>query len=155
MWLKERVCKSEHIIKHKGDFMWSICSCLSHCDPHLSTRQSPALQCEAPPGWRPRGLLHPLLPVPHLPTPEHGQLFINGCCFVVSRFVTSWTVACQAPCPPPSPSFLKLMPVELMMLSNHLILCHPLLLLPVYKYCPLKWIPSFLSRLLSSQVTCS
>ena len=73
----------------------------------------------------------------------------------VPRFATSWTVACQAPCPPPSPSFLKLMPAELMMLSNHLILYRLLLLLPVYKYCPLKWIPSFPSLLLSSQVTFS
>ena len=42
-----------------------------------------------------------------------------------------WTGACQA-----SPSFtnswglLKLISIESMMLSNHLILCHPLLLLP-------------------------
>ena len=46
-------------------------------------------------------------------------------------FVSSWTAACQA-----SLSFiiswnlLKLMSIELVMPSNHLILCHPLLLLP-------------------------
>ena len=46
-------------------------------------------------------------------------------------YVTPWTVACQA-----SLSFtiflslLKLMSVELVMPSNHLVLCHPLLLLP-------------------------
>ena len=46
-------------------------------------------------------------------------------------FLTSWTAACQA-----SLSFtifqssLKLMSFELVMSSNHLILCHPLLLLP-------------------------
>ena len=33
-------------------------------------------------------------------------------------------------CPPGSPSLLKLMSIELVMLFNHLILCHPLLLLP-------------------------
>ena len=38
--------------------------------------------------------------------------------------MTPWTVACQAP-----RSSLKLMLIESMMPSNHLILCHPLLLL--------------------------
>ena len=33
-------------------------------------------------------------------------------------------------CPSPSPSLLKFMSIELVMPSNHLILCHPLLLLP-------------------------
>ena len=33
-------------------------------------------------------------------------------------------------CPSPSPSLLKLMSIESVMPSNHLILCHPLLLLP-------------------------
>ena len=49
----------------------------------------------------------------------------------VQLVATPWTAAHQA-----SPSFtipqslLKLMPIESVMLSNHLILCHPLLLLP-------------------------
>ena len=49
----------------------------------------------------------------------------------VQLFVTAWTAAHQA-----SPSFtiswslLKLMSIESVMPSNHLILCHPLLLLP-------------------------
>ena len=49
----------------------------------------------------------------------------------VCLFVTPWTATCQ-----PSLSFtiswslLKLMSVELVMPSNHLFLCHPLLLLP-------------------------
>ena len=49
----------------------------------------------------------------------------------VRIFATPWTVACQA-----SLSFtisqrlLKLMPIESVMPSNHLILCHPLLLPP-------------------------
>ena len=49
----------------------------------------------------------------------------------VRFFATPWTAACPA-----SLSFticwslLKLMPIESMMPSNHLILCHPLLLLP-------------------------
>ena len=36
----------------------------------------------------------------------------------------------RSPCPSPSPSLLKLISIELMMPSNHLILCRPLLLLP-------------------------
>ena len=51
---------------------------------------------------------------------------------VMSNSVTQWTAACQA-----SPSFtisrslLKLMSIESVMASNHLILCHHLLLLPL------------------------
>ena len=42
-----------------------------------------------------------------------------------------WTAACQASLPiTNSQSLLKLMPIELVMPSNHLILCRPLLLLP-------------------------
>ena len=36
----------------------------------------------------------------------------------------------QPPCPSLSPGLLKLMSIESVMLSNHLILCHPPLLLP-------------------------
>ena len=36
----------------------------------------------------------------------------------------------RIPCPSPSLSWLKFMSIELVMPSNHLILCHPLLLLP-------------------------
>ena len=45
-------------------------------------------------------------------------------------FVTPWTTACQAPLSIISWSLLKLMSIEMIMLSNHLILCCPLLLLP-------------------------
>ena len=46
-------------------------------------------------------------------------------------FVTPWTAACQASLSiTNSQSLLKLMCIELVMPSNHLILCHPLLLLP-------------------------
>ena len=46
-------------------------------------------------------------------------------------FVTPWTAACQAPqFSTISWSLLKFMSIELVMLSKHLILCHPLLLLP-------------------------
>ena len=46
-------------------------------------------------------------------------------------FVSSWTVACQASLSfTITQSLLKLMSIESVMLSNHLILCCPLLLLP-------------------------
>ena len=49
----------------------------------------------------------------------------------VQLFVTSWTAACQASLSfTISQSLLKLMSIELVMPSNHLILCHPLPLLP-------------------------
>ena len=49
----------------------------------------------------------------------------------VLLFVTPWTAARQASLSfTISQSLLKLMSIELVMPSNHLILCHPLLLLP-------------------------
>ena len=45
--------------------------------------------------------------------------------------MTPWTAACQASLSfTISQSLLKLMPFQLVMPSNHLILCHPILLLP-------------------------
>ena len=49
----------------------------------------------------------------------------------VQLFATLWTAARQASLSfTNSQSLLKLMSIELVMPSNHLILCHPLLLLP-------------------------
>ena len=49
----------------------------------------------------------------------------------VRLFATPWTVACQASLfITNSRSLLRLMSIELVMPSNHLILCRPLLLLP-------------------------
>ena len=49
----------------------------------------------------------------------------------VRLFGIPWTAACQASVSiTNSRSLLKLMSIELLMPSNHLILCHPLLLLP-------------------------
>ena len=49
----------------------------------------------------------------------------------VRLFVTPWTAACQASLSiTNSQSLLKLMSFESVMPSNHLILCHPLFLLP-------------------------
>ena len=48
---------------------------------------------------------------------------------VMSDSATPWTAACQTSLSiTNSQSLLKLMPIESMMPSNHLILCHPLLL---------------------------
>ena len=46
----------------------------------------------------------------------------------IRLFATPWTAACQAFTI--SWSLFRFMSIELMMLSNHLLLCHPLLLLP-------------------------
>ena len=49
----------------------------------------------------------------------------------VQLFVNPWTAACQASLSiTNSQSFLKLMSIELVMPSNHLILCNPFFLLP-------------------------
>ena len=49
----------------------------------------------------------------------------------VQLFATLWITASQAPLSfTIFQSLLKLMSIDLVMLSNHLILCHPLLLLP-------------------------
>ena len=66
-------------------------------------------------------------------------LKVNSLCFQFSSvqslspvwlFATPWTAAHQASLSTNSRSLLKLMSIELVMPSNHLILCHPLLLLP-------------------------
>ena len=50
----------------------------------------------------------------------------------VRLFATPWTAACQASLSiTNSQSLLRLMSIELVMPHNHLILCHPLLLLPL------------------------
>ena len=49
----------------------------------------------------------------------------------IRLFATPWTAACQSPLSSTSSqSLLKFMSIESVMLSNHLILCCPLLLLP-------------------------
>ena len=72
---------------------------------------------------------------------------IYFCCSVscVQVFETAWTAACQASLFfTISYSLLKLMSIELVMPSNHLILCHPLYLL-------LSMFPSI--RVFSSELT--
>ena len=49
----------------------------------------------------------------------------------VQLFATLWTAACQAPLPfTISQGLLKFMSIKSVILSNHLIFCHPLLLFP-------------------------
>ena len=69
-------------------------------------------------------------------SPNQPQQIILCCSVaVMSDCETRWTAARQASLSfTISQSLLKLMSVELVMPSNHLILCHPLLLLP--SVCP-------------------
>ena len=56
-------------------------------------------------------------------------MLFSSCC--VPLFVTPWTAACQAPLSSTiSRSLFKFISIESVMLSNHLILCYPLLCLP-------------------------
>ena len=69
---------------------------------------------------------HCLLIVPYKLLPSLVQL--SHC--VVSNSATSWTAACQASLSiTNSWSLLELMPIKSVILSDHLIICHPLLLL--------------------------
>ena len=57
------------------------------------------------------------------------------CCYSVTKscptLMTPWTAACQAPLSSTvCQSWLQFMFIESVILSNHLMLCHPLLLLP-------------------------
>ena len=73
-------------------------------------------------------LLHPN----HLPLFSKSLSSVQFSHSVVSNSLRSpWTAACQASLSiTNSQSLLKLMPIQLVMPSNHIILCHPLLLLP-------------------------
>ena len=86
------------------------------------------------PGMEPEFLLHLLhwqadsLPLSHL---ENPKLSVQFSSVVQSLFATPWTAVRQASLSiTNSQSLLKLMFIELVMPSNHLILCHPRLLPP-------------------------
>ena len=60
-----------------------------------------------------------------------GRMVSQRCCSVTKSCLTLCdSMDCSTPGFPPSQMLLKLMSMESVMLSNHLILCHPLLLLP-------------------------
>ena len=62
---------------------------------------------------------------------QFSRKWVQFSCSVVSDSATPWTAACQASLSiTNSWSLLRLMSVESVMPSNHLILCHPLLLPP-------------------------
>ena len=64
-------------------------------------------------------------------TCHHSWLSSVQSLILVQLFVAPWTTACQTSLSiTNSQSLLKLMSIELVMPSNHLILCCPLLLLP-------------------------
>ena len=77
----------------------------------------------------------PALQVDSLPTelpgkPQNSYQSVQSLSHVL-LFATPWTSACQASLSiTNSQSLLKLMSIKLVMPSNHLILCHPLLLPP-------------------------
>ena len=86
--------------------------------------RAPALGAQSPSHWTtkevPEILFHWRRPSLVVQSLSHVQLF-----------GTPWTAAHQASLPfTISQSLLKLMSIESVMPSNHLILCHPLLLLP-------------------------
>ena len=82
--------------------------------------------------------LHMVFPYVHLskfPLCTIRATVILACCCSVAKsvwlFATPWTAAHQAPLSfTISWSSLKLMSIESVKISNHLFLCHPLLLLP-------------------------
>ena len=81
---------------------------------YFQSRQSQSWDSNLP-AW-----LHSLRPFAVVQLLSHVQLF-----------ATPWTTACQPSLSLTSSwSLLKLMPIESVMPSNHLIHCHPLLLLP-------------------------
>ena len=90
--------------------------------------------CRSRPTHSPYRLLtHPffLLP-PLIPLQSYVVVVVVQSLCCVQLFGTLWTAACQASLSfTISYSLLKLMSVESMMPSNHLLLCHSLLLLPL------------------------
>ena len=88
-------------------------------DPGIELR-SPTLQADALPSEPPAK-----------PPLELYQFSLVQSLSCVWLFATPWTAACQASLSiTNSQSLPKVMSIELVMPSNHLILCHPLLLLP-------------------------
>ena len=82
---------------------------------------------------------HMIWPLPASPTLLLGHSSVQSLSHV-QLFATPWTAALQASLSiTNSRSLLRLVSIELVMPSNHLILCHPLLLLPSIFPCIRKW----------------
>ena len=105
------------------------CSSQPHCQPGVGEAEEPLPSTSPVPGLSYSSSLLTLTT-----TSSGGRVLAYFCCCSLSHsqlFVTPRTAACQASLSfTVSRSLLKFMPIELMMLSNHLILCRPLLLLP-------------------------
>ena len=107
------------------------CSSQPHCQPGVGEAEEPLPSTSPVPGLSYSSSLLTLTT-----TFSGGRVLAYFCCCCCSLshsqlFVTPRTAACQASLSfTVSRSLLKFMPIELMMLSNHLILCRPLLLLP-------------------------
>ena len=91
--------------------------------------------CPLNAGFRPRGLcsfsIAAVKDHPKLSDLSQHAFVVVQVVSCVQLFSTSWTAACQASLSfTISQSWLKLMSIESMMPSNHLILCRPLLLPP-------------------------
>ena len=68
---------------------------------------------------------------------DRGQVILVQSLSCVQCFMTSWTTACQTPLSSiNSLSLLKFRSIESVMLSNHLILCCPLLLPSIFAFPP-------------------
>ena len=62
--------------------------------------------------------------------PQSHSSFQFSCSFMSNSLWPHGLQHARLPCPSPTPVSIKLMSIEMVMPSNHLILCHPLLLLP-------------------------
>ena len=63
---------------------------------------------------------------------QSSVMYLSACCSVLFDSVTPWTPACQASLSfTTSQGLIKLISIESVMPSNHLIFCRPLLLLPL------------------------
>ena len=80
--------------------------------------------------FRPQGLKSTCSDSMHVHLPQASSQSVQSLIHVW-LFMIPWTTACQASLSiTNSQSLLKLMSIDSVMPSNHLILCHPLLLLP-------------------------
>ena len=111
---------------HNFNMICSYPVLLSHAGPKFSSKR-PFCACLDQYGHLCPSLLAPRSPSNCLRIAVSSVQSLSH----VQPFVTPWTAACQASLSIiNSWSLLKLMSIELVMPSNHLILCHPLLLLP-------------------------
>ena len=103
------------------------------CSPPFPTRNAGSLQkCSCPhPFQRGRNSMNPVHPCCQAPPPPQFSSVQSLSHFQL--FVTLWTAACQASLSiTNSQSPPKLMSIKSVMPSNHLILCHPLLLPSIF-----------------------